>query len=304
MIPPAMRQSILSKIHAGHQGITKCRERAKLSVWWPGLSKQIEDLVGKCDECARERQNRVEPMLPRAVPEHPWQRVGSDLFELHGATYLLVVDYLSAFVEIARLSSTTSSAIVNHMRSMFARHGIPEIFITDNGPQYAPEIFRRFAYEKSFTHQTSSPIYPQSNVKAERAVKTLKRLLTKSRDPYETLLAYRTTPLANRYSPAALLMGRKLRTGIPVWPTSLNPEWSHLEPARKTQKHIKQRQKQSFDRRHRAGALRRLAPGEHAWVTDMDRRGTVMSEFYARMQSEGVLSVMRHFQKRVIKNKE
>ena len=109
-------------------------------------------------------------------------------------------------------------------------------------------------------------------------MKTLKRLLTKSKDPYETLLAYLTTPLANGYSPAKLIMGRKLRTGIRMWPTSLNPEWSHLEPARKTQKRIKQRQKQSFDRRHRAGALRRLAPDEHVSVTDMDRRGTVMSE--------------------------
>ena len=56
-----------------------------------------------------------------------------------------------------------------------------------------------------------------------------------------------------------------------------NGHISNLQ-GRRTQKHIKQRQKQSFDRRHRAGALRRLAPGEHVWVTGMDRRGRVMSE--------------------------
>ena len=100
VIPVAMQKTILGKIHEGHQGITKCRERAKQSVWWPGLSKQIEDLVEKCDKCSKERQNRVEPMMPSDVPERPWQTVGSDLFELNGSNYLLVVDYLSAFDKI------------------------------------------------------------------------------------------------------------------------------------------------------------------------------------------------------------
>ena len=92
VIPVAMQKTILGKIHEGHQGITKCRERAKQSVWWPGLSKQIEDLVEKCDKCSKERQNRVEPMIPSDVPERPCQTVGSDLFELNDSNYLLVVD--------------------------------------------------------------------------------------------------------------------------------------------------------------------------------------------------------------------
>ena len=218
--PPALRQSMLTKIHTGHQGITKCRERAKQSVWWPGLSKQIEDFVDKCDKCAKDRHNRVEPMIPSDVPKRPWQKLGLDLFELNGASYLLVVDYMSAFVEIAKLSSTTSAAIVNHMRSMFARHGDPEVVVTDNGPQYASETFRQFAADKCFEHKTCSPRFPQCNGEAERAVQTLKRLLAQSDDPYETLQAYRSTPLRGGYSPAELLMGRKIRTAIPVMPKS------------------------------------------------------------------------------------
>ena len=67
------------------------RERAKQSVWWPGLSKQIEDMVEKCDKCSKERQNRVEPMIPSDVPERPWQTVGSDLFELNGSNIYLLL---------------------------------------------------------------------------------------------------------------------------------------------------------------------------------------------------------------------
>ena len=105
VIPIAMRPEILAKNHEGHQGITKCREHAKQSVWWPGLSKQIEDLVEKCDRCAKERLNRVEPMMPSKVPDYPLQNVGSYLFEQNGFSYLIVVDYLSAFVDIVKLSS-------------------------------------------------------------------------------------------------------------------------------------------------------------------------------------------------------
>lgn len=78
---------------------------------------------------------------------------------------------------------------------MFARHGIPETVISDNGPQYSAEAYARFAQGYHFKHVTSSPYFPQSNGEAERAVRTIKELLKKSKDPYLALLAYRTTPL-------------------------------------------------------------------------------------------------------------
>ena len=226
-----MQKTILGKIHEGHQGITKYRERAKQSVWWPGLRKQIEDLVEKCDKCCKESQNRVEPMILSDVPQRPQQTVGSYLFELNGSNYLLVVDYLSAFV--AKLNNTSSASIVNNLKSIFARHGIPEIVVTNNGPQYSSETFSAFADAHGFTHRTSSPIYPQSNGVSDRAVKTTKGILKKSEDQYETLLAYRSTPLSNGYIPAELLMGRKLRTSVPVVPSSLDAQWSHFQDAKK-----------------------------------------------------------------------
>lgn len=71
----------MEKLHVGHLGIVKCRERARQSVWWPGLSTQLKKLVESCDTCARERINHKEPLIPSEFPERPWEVIGTDLFE-------------------------------------------------------------------------------------------------------------------------------------------------------------------------------------------------------------------------------
>ena len=81
VIPAALRLEMLDRLHTGHQGITKCRERARQSIWWPGLSKQLEELVKCCSECCKAQAQRSEPRFPTILPELPWQKVGTDLFE-------------------------------------------------------------------------------------------------------------------------------------------------------------------------------------------------------------------------------
>ena len=63
---------------------------------------------------------------------------------------------------------------------------------------------------------TSSPRYPRANREVERAVRTVKGLLKKNKDPYLALLTYRSTPLQTGLSPSELLMGRRLQTQLPV----------------------------------------------------------------------------------------
>ena len=109
-----MRLEILGKIHEGHQGITKCRERAKNSFWWPGLSREIQDLVQKCrlGVCALQRDNKPEPLITIPLPDRPWQIVATDLFELKGIDYAIVIDYFSLYVEVAAMQKTTKSSEV------------------------------------------------------------------------------------------------------------------------------------------------------------------------------------------------
>ena len=178
VVPDKMKHETLQKIHQGHQGIQRCRLRVNTSVWWPGVSRDMEEFVRSCLECQQSAILPREPLLQSPLPSHPWERVTSDLFEHKKSTYLLVVDYFSRFVEIEKLTSTTSSSVITHLKAIFSRHGIPATLITDNGPQYSSEKMNKFSLTYGFQHVTSSPHYHQSNGQAERAVRTVKSLLS------------------------------------------------------------------------------------------------------------------------------
>ena len=278
VIPTSLRPEVLSQLHVGHQGIKKCRERAKQAVWWPGLSKQLQELVQDCPVCYKHRIQRAEPLLPTPLPKLPWQKVGTDLFEWKKSTYLLIIDYFSRWIEISKLDQLTANSVVAHTSSIFARHGIPEVVVSDNGPQFASESYNKFAEEYGFQHITSSPYHPEGNGEAERGVQIVKNLLKKAQDPYLALLAYRSTPLEVGYSPSQLLMSRCLRTTVPIIERQRKPHIPDFNAVAARDGRAKKRQKDNFDARRGARNLPTLDPGDSVWVTDRQVHGEVVEE--------------------------
>ena len=150
VVPKFLQQETLKKVHTGHQGIERCRMRVATSVWWPGVSQQVRQLVEQCKECAKEAPKKREPLIVTPLPDYPWQMVGVDLFESNKDHYLLIVDYFSRYPEVIQLTSTTSAAVVKVMKSIFSRHGVPEVVRSDNGPQFSAEEFAKFASSYRF----------------------------------------------------------------------------------------------------------------------------------------------------------
>ena len=95
-IPQSLRTKILEVIHHGHQGITKSRQRANGAVWWPGISRDISDMIHRCSQCQTYKTaQHKEPLITSPLPQSPWSKIGGDLLTFEGKQYLAVMDYYS-----------------------------------------------------------------------------------------------------------------------------------------------------------------------------------------------------------------
>ncbi|UYV72597.1 K02A2.6-like [Cordylochernes scorpioides] len=279
LIPKTLRKDILEKLHQGHFGINKCRSRARESVWWLGISQEIERMVSSCTKCLKERKPKHEPLMPSEFPIRPWQKVGMDLFYLNGRWYLIVCDYYSRNPEISLLQNLTAQEVIGRLKSIFARHGTPETVRSDNGPQFQKVLgseFSKFSKEWSFKHITSSPKFPQSNGFIEAIIKNIKQSFKKEEYCYRTLQAYRTMPLESGYSPAELLMGRRLRTSVPAIESSLMPRYLDSEALQEREKRRVINQKRLYDKRHDVHSLPPLQQGDSVWIRDQRVKGKVL----------------------------
>ncbi|XP_060079947.1 uncharacterized protein K02A2.6-like [Ylistrum balloti] len=179
----SLQNEMLEKVHASHLGIVKCLELAKSSLFWVGMSKDIKSKVENCPICQKHRiYQQKEPIIQEEIPNRPWQKLASDIFYMGSEKYMILADYSSKYFEISNIPNVTSSTVIQHMKSHFARHGIPEVLRTDNSPEYASAEFQVFMNEYSIRHVTSSPKYPHSNGFAERTVQTAKKLLKKAKE--------------------------------------------------------------------------------------------------------------------------
>ena len=107
---------------------------------------------------------------------------------------------------------------------MFARNGIPDQIVSDNGPQFIAAEFSVFVNNNGIKHIRSAPYHPAANGLAERFVQTFKQGMRASKSNKSIssklpnfLLAYRTAPhTITGQSPSMLFMGRNLRTKLDV----------------------------------------------------------------------------------------
>ena len=141
VIPKSLRKEILEDLHTAHQGVESTLRRACESVYWPNMNRNIKEHVSRCKTCTFPSQ----PLLNHEIPNHPWAKIVTDLFQFESKDYLVTVDYFSNFFEIDYLSSATSNTVIKKLKSHIARYRVPDEVISDNGPQYDSDEFQAFA---------------------------------------------------------------------------------------------------------------------------------------------------------------
>ena len=232
MIPTKMRGETLAHLHESHQGSLRTKERARLTVYWPGINNDIDNVVLTCKKCQDMLpSNNKEQIISKPKPE----RVATDFFSYATQDYLILVDCYSNWPDIIPMGhNTTTHHLTKVLRQSFCRTGVPDIFWSDQGPQFMAKSFQKFARQWEFAHSTSTPHYPQSNGKAEATVKSMKKLITTSWNGHSldedkltrALLQYRNTPSRkDGLSPAQKLYGRPIQDTIPAHRRAFSSKW-------------------------------------------------------------------------------
>lgn len=125
------------------------------------------------------------------------------------------------------MPSTTANATIDVLREIFATHGLPEVVVSDNGPQFTSSEFKSFLERNAIRQVLIAPRRPAANGQAERTVQTVKDSLRRiiqgswRKRLANFLLQQHCTPTTTTgTSPAELLMGRRVRTIL----DSLHPD--------------------------------------------------------------------------------
>ena len=267
IIPREVRPDILAAAHEGHPGIVAMLRHLRQSVWWPGMTKDVNTYVETCNEscAAAVPRNSPPPMEVQETPDYPWQRVAADFkgpIIGNKKTYYfhVIIDLLSRWPEVAVVKGTGFKELVPSMEKVWALHGIPETITSDNGPPYNSREWKRYAKSQGFQHTPCSPEHPEGNGVAERFMATIVKVvhaaMAENKDPKievdRRLLNYRNTvhPSTGK-TPSQLMMGRTIRTKIPQLIKSLDNK-ADLEEARRQDQQTRLRRKELRDQRKTA----------------------------------------------------
>ena len=192
---------IRNLIHSGHQDIDKCIVRAREHVFRPSITTENKDLVNNCSTSFNEcNQLPAESAISHEISEIPWNKITTDIFELHKNAYVIAVDYTNKFLGIHSLTEKQSFTVIMHLTSLLAKFGIPQSVISDNGPEFKEIMFTMLAKDWDFQHNTSNNLVELTTQIVKR---TLKKSMKSNQDSYSTILSPRTT---------TPFMGRNLRT--------------------------------------------------------------------------------------------
>eukprot|EP00111_Clytia_hemisphaerica_P024151 TCONS_00071197-protein len=142
-----------------------------------------------------------------------------------GHTYIIYADRFSGWTEVAVSKNPNTATITGILRGYFPTFGVPEELSSDGGPPFNGHDFETFLKTWGIRHRISSAYFPQSNGRAESAVKVMKRILATNFSPSgslntdgltKALLLHRNTPPPDMgVSPSELLFGRNITDHMP-----------------------------------------------------------------------------------------
>ena len=293
IIPKSLRSRILDGLHSAHQCSVKMTDRAKDSVFWPGITADIENKRKMCVFCERNAPSQaMMPPLPLESPQYPFQMVVGDFFNVKGKSWLVLADRFSGWLSVhyyPREASTTE--LIRSMKDYFSVFGICEHFSSDDGPQFRSTEFRNFLQSWGVSqHRVSAAYHPHSNLRAEAAVKSSKRIVmdnTRSDGSprhdalSRAIMQHRNTPDSEfKLSPAQLVFGRPIRDFLPIKPGHFSPSEVWIDSREKRELALRDRVTRGAERwSEHTKNLKPLSVGEKVMIQNQHGAGKLSKKW-------------------------
>ena len=261
-IPPELLERTLADLHGAHQGVDRMQAQAREAVYWPGIDSDISDYVSQCTTCTKHKASPpAQPMLPRDIPDGPWQDIAVDYMTFKGHEYLIICNTFSKYPFAYKVTAKSAQSLHLHLLKLISQYGPPMSLSTDNGPPFASDELTEFLTHHHIAHHTSSPHFPRSNGFIERQVRTIKTALHTAlpakKSLESVLLDLRSTPIrSNMPAPHEILHNRTIQQ--PGRPSQL----VDMEMIRNFLISKWQAQCDQFNKAHGVRALPELPPGQ------------------------------------------
>ncbi|SJL01314.1 uncharacterized protein ARMOST_04634 [Armillaria ostoyae] len=188
---PSLRGEIISQSHdhitAGHPGIAKTRELVQREYWWPKIQKDVEAYVKGCETCQRTKSNtqaKSAPLHPNAIPTEPWTHISVDMVtglpdsNGHDALLVVVDRFSKAIILVPCNVELSAEGWARILRDhVYARHGMPQVVISDRGPQFVSAFMKELYRMLDISQNASTAFHPQTDGQTERVNQEVEKYL-------------------------------------------------------------------------------------------------------------------------------
>ena len=232
VIPDELQSRVIQLAHEGHFGMTLVKRRLREYYWWPAMDRHVEETVRNCQYCTNSDKSytcHTTPLQPVQLPDKVWQKLALDIMgpfnDPKHKFVIVLVDYYSKWCEVAFETEVTTDKMIQFLDNVFAREGLPEFLVTDNGVQLTSHKMKEFLKGNGITHLLASLYHPQTNGLVEIMNRTVKEGIQRGKlegkSPVlatrERLSAYHTTPnTTTGKTPFQLMRGRCARTKLQI----------------------------------------------------------------------------------------
>ena len=133
VIPRGMRQQVLKQLHESHQGLVRTKLRAGLTVYWPGITNDIDRVISTCTLCQTHLSSHPpEPIISKPRPSRPFLELAVNFCSYAGREFLIMVDCFTDWPDIVCMgSNTTTPRLIAALKASFCRSGAPDIVWSD-----------------------------------------------------------------------------------------------------------------------------------------------------------------------------